>query len=107
MTYEIHCYNSQKDFDEVRFVRMAYDLTRKPEAMRLGRRYLSDFPIVKVQSDDREFIEILEREVSVDLRWLVERALAIRTAPGWTKAERELSWADWEIRAVSALAKGK
>lgn len=61
MTYDIHAYNTQADFDAVRFVLMAFDLPRKHEALKLGRDYLAEFPIVKVQSDDREFIEILRR----------------------------------------------
>lgn len=40
-----------------------------------------------------------------DLFWLAERAQAIRTAEGWSKAERERSWQEWESHYQAAMAK--
>lgn len=40
-----------------------------------------------------------------DLLWLVERAASIRSAPNWTKAERDRSWADWDAKRAEVLAK--
>jgi hypothetical protein len=38
-----------------------------------------------------------------NLVWLVQRATAIRTAKGWSKAERDRSWDDWQDKADHAL----
>lgn len=40
-----------------------------------------------------------------DLLWLAERAHAIRTAKGWTNAERDLSWADWDRSYAETMIK--
>ncbi len=42
-----------------------------------------------------------------DLKWLVERAADIREAQGWSKAELDRSWQDWQINADKVLAKAK
>lgn len=42
-------------------------------------------------------------EEPADFLWLVQRAIAIRTAEGWTKAERERSWVDWTTRAEASI----
>lgn len=59
----------------------------------------------------REFALIIDRETAAlrnerdELRWLVERAAAIRKPNArWTKAEIARSWADWDARAAIANA---
>lgn len=39
-----------------------------------------------------------------DLKWLAERAAAIRDSAGWTKAERERSWEAWEVERARIFA---
>jgi len=61
MTYEVIGYADEAAFNAVQFVEIDDGLLNKREALNLGRSALVEFPIVKVQSDDREFIEILRR----------------------------------------------
>jgi hypothetical protein len=61
MLYEVRGYASQDAFDAVKFTIIEDGLHRRTDALRLGHMNLDTFPIVKVQSDDREFIEILRR----------------------------------------------
>jgi len=60
-TYEVRGYSSQERFDNVDGTCLEYNMTRKREAMKSGKNMLKIYPIVKVQSSDREFIEILTR----------------------------------------------
>lgn len=39
-----------------------------------------------------------------ELLWLVQRAQGLRNVKRWSKAERERSWADWDKRAMAAVA---
>ena len=57
--YEIRIYTTQSDYDNRRPVHILEGLETKEGALDEGRMWLSDHEIVKVQSDDREFIEVL------------------------------------------------
>lgn len=61
-TYEVLGYDHQEDFDVHTASLLATGLLIRSEAIDLAREQLATFPIVKVQSDDREFIEVLRRE---------------------------------------------
>ncbi len=62
-TYEVLIYNDEDDFNRspLATIPQIEGMTRKREAMREGRLWLAEAPIVKVQSSDREFIQILRR----------------------------------------------
>ncbi len=60
-TYEVIGYKTQADFDN-RVQGMSEEgITVKREALKLGKRYLNEYVVVKVQSNDREFIKVLEK----------------------------------------------
>lgn len=62
MFYEILVYESEDDFAFNRSRLPQIDgIARKRDALREGKLWLAEFPIVKVQSSDREFISILKR----------------------------------------------
>ncbi|RWC99429.1 MAG: hypothetical protein EOS58_32395 [Mesorhizobium sp.] len=63
-TYEVLIYESEEDFNRSQLATLPQieGMTRKREAMREGRLWLAEAPIVKVQSSDREFIQILRRK---------------------------------------------
>lgn len=46
-----------------------------------------------------------ENTEAPSLLWLVCRAHAIRSAKGWTKAERDRSWSAWDKYYADALAR--
>jgi len=61
-TYEVICYSDSDDFEFSRGKIPIIDgITNKRVARKEGRLWLAEFPIVKVQSSDREFIEILRK----------------------------------------------
>lgn len=57
--YEVRAYKTQSDFNDCRAANVIDGIIRKRDALREGKMWLSDHAVVKVQSDDREFIEIL------------------------------------------------
>ena len=62
-TYEVLVYDSEDDFNRspLATIPQIDGMTRKREALREGRLWLAEFPIVKVQSSDREFIQVLRK----------------------------------------------
>ena len=67
--YEVLGYKSHEDYDCYDYeVLGLYNVTSMAEAMRIGKQRLSKkFPVIKIQSDDREEIEVLEyRLQSID-----------------------------------------
>jgi hypothetical protein len=62
MDYEVKGYESEAAFDAVQFQIVDDGIRYRQAALRVGREALKEFPIVKVQSGDREFIEILRRD---------------------------------------------
>lgn len=61
VVYEVTGYRSQDEFDSRQFCEIAGSLCSKRDAMKIGRASLAEYPIVKVRSNDLEFIEILRR----------------------------------------------
>lgn len=61
MTYEVQGYKSQEDYDKYIYDQIDRDLINKKDALKIGKEFLKDYPIVKVQSSDREFIELLTK----------------------------------------------
>ena len=59
ITYEVLGYFSQYDFDERNFIIIEEFIPTKKEALEIGEESLELYEIVKVQSNDREEIEIL------------------------------------------------
>lgn len=57
--YEVRAYKTQSDFDDCRATNVIDGITSKRDALREGKAWLKDHSIVKVQSDDREFIQVL------------------------------------------------
>lgn len=62
-TYEVIGYANQRDYDNRIRGASEQGITVKREAMKLGRRFLNEYHVVKVQSNDREFIAILDKKV--------------------------------------------
>lgn len=62
--YEVRAYKTQSDFDDCHATSVIDGITRKRDALREGRAWLTDHAVVKAQSDDREFIEILTTTTS-------------------------------------------
>lgn len=62
--YEIKAYKTQKDYDNLDAHVVIDGISRKREALREGKLWLSDHEIVKVQSYDREYIELLGMEIA-------------------------------------------
>lgn len=60
-SYEVICYKSQTDFDNRIQEKSESGITVKREALRLGKKFLKEFPIVKIQSNDREHINLMEK----------------------------------------------
>lgn len=60
--FEVLGYASQEDFDTRDFMPIAAGLEMRSDALDLARGQLEKFPIVKVQSNDRDFIQVLRRE---------------------------------------------
>lgn len=60
MTYEVRAYKTQKDYDEYHAGTIIEGITRKRDALREAKKWLSDHEVVKVQSYDCEFIEVLK-----------------------------------------------
>ena len=58
-TYEVKAYNSPRQFEKREWVGEVSGFTRKREVMKHAKLMNKHHPIVKVQSSDREFIEIL------------------------------------------------
>ena len=58
-TYEIYGYMTSSDFEGRNFTVLDEGIEDKDEAMKLGEEYLEEYYKVKVQSTDREVIEIL------------------------------------------------
>ena len=59
MSYEVRTYKTQSDYDNYNGVTAIDGITSKHDALQEGRLWLTDHEVVKVQSDDREFIELL------------------------------------------------
>lgn len=62
--YEILGYDSKKAFEARSYSVLDSDLKIKSLALLVGKLYLKNYPIVKVQSHDREFIKILKKPLS-------------------------------------------
>lgn len=61
--YDISVYETQQDYDEYNGEIVFDNISTKRDAMRIGKNELSKgYAIVKVQSDDREYIELLKNE---------------------------------------------
>lgn len=58
LTYDVHIYGTQEDYDNRRPTKVIDGFTTKQHAMDEGQLWLTDHKIVKIQSADREFIEI-------------------------------------------------
>jgi len=86
-TYEILGYKSQKDFDNFTSTLLDEGLMNITDAMKNAKDFLIHYPIVKVQSYDREYIEILKRDYSDDVS-KAERA-TILTALSYFYSNRE------------------
>ncbi len=65
MTYDVYGYKTQEDFDNRDYVVVDEGLTRRKDAMKIGKDSLNEYAVIKVQSDDREFIEILNIRTGV------------------------------------------
>jgi hypothetical protein len=61
VTYEIQGYISESAFEQYLPLPLESGYLRKETALRDGKKFLEMYPIVKVQSSDREFIEVLRR----------------------------------------------
>lgn len=67
-SYEVLGYASEEAFDACDFTFLDCNITNKRDALGIGNNYLGEYkdgefyPVVKVQSDDREFIKILQKE---------------------------------------------
>jgi hypothetical protein len=59
MRYEVRAYKTRNDFDSFLPTVIIDDLYSEEDALHEGRLWLSDHEIVKVQSDDREFIQVM------------------------------------------------
>ena len=62
ITYEVIGYKSKEDFDNLNGSKLDYDLIFFAEALEIGKNFLKNFHIIKVQSSDREQITILTNE---------------------------------------------
>ena len=62
MDYEVRAYKTRTNYDERRAAVILDGLVTQDGALDEGRMWLSDHEVVKVQSDDGEFIQVLERE---------------------------------------------
>ena len=62
-TYEILGYKTKEDFTNRNFTTLDSGITRKREAVNTAKELYNNEPyaIMKVQSSDREFIEILDK----------------------------------------------
>jgi hypothetical protein len=63
VTYEVLAYVSQEAFDQCKFIEIEDGLRSRVFAMRLAQATLSGYPIVKLQSSDREDGEVLIRPI--------------------------------------------
>ncbi len=63
ITYEVLGYYSEEALNECRFNLVEDALIKKKDALKLAKEALIEFPVVKVESSDREFIEIFQREL--------------------------------------------
>lgn len=62
-TYEILVYQTSSDYEGRNFNEAETGITNKKTAIKIGKSYLDDNYQVKVQSNDREFIQLLSKEV--------------------------------------------
>ncbi|HWY35051.1 MAG TPA: hypothetical protein VNX68_10420 [Nitrosopumilaceae archaeon] len=62
LTYEILGYRTKEDFTDRNFLELASGFTNKEEAVKRAKQLFlsSTYAVVKVQSNDREFIQIIE-----------------------------------------------
>jgi len=61
MTYEVQAYRSQYDFDHYTFSALEDGYLCWSDAFEQAGRFLLTYPVVKVQSYDREIIHILTK----------------------------------------------
>lgn len=61
ITYEIIGYKTKADFEQCTGIVLDDGLLNKEDARNIGKDYLSEYKIIKVQSNDREEIDILEQ----------------------------------------------
>ena len=68
-TYEILGYKTKEDFTERNFQILNEGITNKKEVLKEARNYIFNEPyaIIKVQSSDREFIQILDKYKDFEL----------------------------------------
>lgn len=60
--YEIRIYATRQDFYNYNATSILDGLQAWRGALKEARRWLSDNEVVKVQSDDREFIQVLTKD---------------------------------------------
>ena len=63
-TYEVRVYKDEASYlnSTVNEIALIDGITNKRNALKEGKLWLDEFPIVKVQSSDRAFIEVLTQE---------------------------------------------
>ena len=71
VTYEVLGCTNQEAFDRCEFLEIEDGIRSRINARRLGKATLKDFPIVKIQSSNQEYIEVLIRPVEVPIDMLL------------------------------------
>lgn len=61
MKYEVLGYETKEDYEKRKYVVIDEYCSSKKKALKTGNDSLAKYEIVKVQSEDREWIEILEK----------------------------------------------
>ena len=63
-TYEVRVYKDEATYlnSSAGEIPLIDGITNKRDALKEGKLWLEEFPIVKVQSSNREFIEVLTRD---------------------------------------------
>ena len=64
VTYDVYGYSTSSDWDGRNFTILDDGITSKSEALNIGRDFLDEYVVVKVQSSDREEIELLGDEAT-------------------------------------------
>lgn len=57
--YDIKFYDSLEDYNIYSYSALEQGYTNKREALKVAKSELGNYPIIKVQSQDYEFIEVL------------------------------------------------
>lgn len=66
MTYEILGYKTKEDFENFNFIPLEDGITSEFEAVTLAEEWYENEPyaVIKIQSEDREFIKILDKHIN-------------------------------------------